>query len=527
MVMSGFRIHIDTKPTSIVSISSGAMKAAVVLSAVIAVAVGEHAAECLTCKNNQGLGDVLLQGRDTVTKTVMEDSGETLTNFIQIDGVNKVPVPRREIEGSFVRELLVKWELKDNPAISVTGDRARINFGQIFEGLFVRTVHKAPSEVQTSGDAVKGGEKELDFGVLKQMAWTSNSRKLGKLMFGEKSFTYYLPNGVSHASADKLAADHANQGAEQMAASHMLRQQRAYAANAVALGLSSQLTANTLDFAHFVTLKKYLAADRTPEQSVVDVMQKARLDMADFAKEAADSPIRSSLGCQHFEDFEGMEYDPNGTFVSIPLNTKMTAFRGRLASWPNEEYQGAAGLGVFTVTTNDKGEKALEMFVGYSSNADFVDTPEGFASMFSVGPVDGAAKPITPEGRPVNSDQGPMQAHFYGATQQIPRDYTYQTQNRESICPKEVLDAVPALSRTALGAMMAPAPNQTQFYSILNALTILGDCAVEYHRPVGQDTVNSAYDWPEAYGMMHMMAEIPGPYLVLAAKEDWNHISIL
>lgn len=496
------------------------MKAAIVLCTVIAGAVGEQ--ECNTCKTRDKLGDVLLQNQDHVTKTVMEDEPSS-TNHVEFDGITKSDMPRREISGKFVRELLVRYPLDKNPGLSVKDGKARMEFGQMLEGFFMRTAHSAPKK-EGDNKALTDPDEEKDFGVVRQMAWTSNSDKLGKLMFGEKSHTYTMPSNLTRFSADRLKADHEAQGAWEKGVSAAMADNRAFASNAVALGVAGQLPPQSIDINHYKTLMGFVrGGKRAPDQSFLDAAAIARTEMSDFNGKKSASVIRTSMGCQHFEDFDGITF--NGHGAEIALNQKMVAFRGRLSSYPNEEYQLANGVGIWS---HDEENNVLELFVGYSSVAHFVDTPGNYASMFSVGPVDGDKVPIVPEGRQPAPPMNPMQSHFVGITKSIPRDYTYQSRDRFATgCSDELLSLIPEHSVKALKAMMTPNPGPAEFHTTLATLGMLTKCWSGYQRPLGQGAIHSAYDWPEALAMTHMLSEIPGPYLVIGVLQDWNRINIL
>lgn len=203
----------------------------------------------------------------------------------------------------------------------------------------------------------------------------------------------------------------------------------------------------------------------------------------------------------------------------------MVAFRGRLTGFPNEEYQLASGVGIFRY---DEEDNVLELFVGYSSVGHFVDTPGNYASLFSVGPVDGDKAPIADEGRPAAVPMNPMQGYFYKLTKKIPADYTWYSRDRfQTGCSDALLSVIPEHAVKALKAHMTPNPGQEEFNTMLSAMTMMAKCYPSYGKPLGQGAVHSAYNWPEAFAFLHMMSETPGPYLVMAAVQDWNRISIL
>lgn len=278
------------------------MKTAVILCMVISGAFGEQ--ECPECKTRENFGASMLQIQDQVTKTVMQEE-EPSQNYVQIDGATKSEMPRREISGKFARELLVRWPLDKNPALTVKDGTARMEFGQMLEGFFMRTAH-TPVTRDGTEPALTNPEEEKDFGVLRSMAFTSNSDRMGKLAFAEKSHTYTMPSTVTRHSADKLKRDHLAQGAREKAMAASMVDNRAMAANAVGLGVAGQIGAQSIDLNHHRTLMGFVRrGNRVPDQSFLDAAAVARTEMEDFKSKKIRFGHSHLLGLPALRKFRG------------------------------------------------------------------------------------------------------------------------------------------------------------------------------------------------------------------------------
>jgi len=200
------------------------------------------------------------------------------------------------------------------------------------------------------------------------------------------------------------------------------------------------------------------------------------------------------------------------------------AYRGRLAAFPNEEYQMSTGVAWFYHNTT---KDSLEIFFGFSSVVDIADSPSGFTGLFSVGPPDGHKWWVTREGRETSmlADWMKPVVHSLGKVAQIaswtiPSDFTLLHSHREELgCNDTVLAHVVSNSRglqeilwsfnklkqmNALD-MFSLIPHMSQAYKSAATWSM---CAVEYLRPVHNDS--AVVLTPLMFmGLMHVIFELP------------------
>jgi hypothetical protein len=490
------------------------MKAAVVFCAVMAGAVGQNV-ECPTCKVKEGLGDVLLQNMESLTKTVMNDEGGA-NNFIQIDGSSKTPSPRRTV-GTFTREILVHFPLDKNP-ITLAEKGAIIKLGELFQGKYVRF-----SRAEAAADDPNGLTDPLqqeDFGVVSSIAFPSNGRKQGKLMLAEKSHAFYLPEGAHRTTTEKRMPEFEAQ--EQNA--NLARLARASAATRATmvtmtgLAIMPQLISTSFD-PHAVGTAHHAARanDRTPEAELEESFANAHHKMAELEAKRSDEIVRSSFGCVHFEDMEGVVFTDET--VTVPLEQKLVVFRGRLVSFPNEEYQYSSGVSFFRVSAD---KKTLELYMGFVTTSEFVDSPTGFSAQLTVGPGNGGSMPIPPDSRGATQAFDPATSGQLGFAwnyaNTIPRDFGFLKLTREQAGCKSVHSIPLGVYNFATNIAAGNLP------VAVGEMQTLFPCFISYFRP-SANTV-SAYDWPEALGIIHMIVETPPSYLVAAAGADWDEIKV-
>jgi len=431
-------------------------------------------------------------------------------HYVQLDGFTKTPIPRREVHG-FTRELLIKYSLHDNP-IKVHGDTAFIPFSNILEGEYSRNARS---------------QDQKDYGVEKAYVFDGAKGSMlsdrVRLAFAEKSHTLYFPYDVPNATKAKLEHQLASQSARDKAIAKEKRIDKLTALSGLSGSFGPQLIAGGKDLAHEKVLREFVASDgRAVSPAIWTAMGSLQSELAWRRDQVTEvSPIQSSVGCLHFEDEGMMNFSASG--VTVPLEKKFVVYRGRLAFYPNEEYQMSSGLAFFY---HNKTSNSLDIFFGFSSVIDLMDSNWGYTSSFSIGPADGYNLPIPHEGRETSAippwlvpgvEEAGKAARVMGLS--IPSDFTLLHSRREDLgCNDTVLSHLKENSeelRNMLQMMndmkglkptdlLRMVPHVGKAYKIGMTWAL---CAVEYLRPVRRDSavVMSSI---AIMGFMHVIAEL-------------------
>jgi len=449
-------------------------------------------------------------------------------HYIEFDGDTKTPVPRR-VTKDFVRELMITYPLKNNP-IKVNGKKAYIPFSSILEGEFSRR--------STTQD-------QEDYGVEKAMAFLGSEGSMisdkVKLAFAEKSHTYYFPGELPEATKDMLEAERAAQTPEMQATAKENRQGKLSAMAGLAATIGPQVIVAGKDLNHVASIRKFVDSDQgglTPHQ--LEDVRRLQSEMAIRRKKTtATMPIRSSIGCLHFENEELMHFTADG--VELPLDRKFVAYRGRLAGHPNQEYQMSGGFAVFHYNeTSD----SLDIFFLFSSVIDIIDSSSGFSSQFSVGPPDGHHWWVPHEGREssvlpihIGTTFRSLGQWAQGSALSVPSDFTLLHSKREELGCKDT-DLAQVVERTQglrdiLGLatklhhinaldMFTAVPKVSEAYS---SAVVWIMCAVEYMRPVYNDTAVVMTPLM-LMGFLHVIMELPPKSVAQLVESDtiWNTV---
>jgi len=515
------------------------LRCALLGGAVVFAATADASGQC------SGLGGSLIQGRDRVQKKVVHGTEEGCEDqpFIQLDGVTETVAEYTPISDGFVREVVLEYPL--GSGVSVADGKATFNFGTALEARFSR-----------SATNIDDHTEQQDYGAVKQLAFVSEKTGISDLVkfsLAEKSHTTYMPSGVNTATKTKMDYLKTLQDASALesAEAAAFNNNRVAAASAMALAGARQVLAASTDSAHVGQVRAL--AGGAVSDSLRQSMTEATETMAEHKNQQHGSVLRSSMSVIHFENADLMTFSASG--VSVPLDTPIVAYRGRLASHPNKEYQLSTGLAVFSKT----GEN-LHVYFGFSSVVDLQDSMEGIKAKFKIGTADGQAGDISTCGS--RTAAHPMDACFQVLWSQVSRyqpDFGYLHKTREEAgCSNAVLAAVQATAapcpdgtseadQNALKcgvqgllhrAMVSPLFGkihdtrvQHAGSALVQTVNMMANCAVEIFTTVAADT-NVMFDRPEALAMVHLLSVVPWHALsdtladAATDKSFWNTITL-
>jgi len=494
------------------------------------VALAEQCSSSESCSAKKAFGDSLLQDRQKLEKV----DGE-IEHYVQLDGVTKTDVPRREVEGSFVRETLIKYPLSGigSGAFEVKDGKVTINFNTAVEGRISRSGFAS----RDSSTVLEDPREQNDYGVKKDI-WVSSPRggvfsRKATIGVMEKEHSLYIPDGVSRVSETREKAAKNAQGPTEHMIAKMYTGHRNMAVATTAFMASSQTMTQGEDPNHIAALRDMVAASNDVDAALQGKMAAANA----LLKKSRDlrtsiKPLRSVLACMHFEA-DLIEGDANS--ATIALDKRVVAYRALNRATPNQDYQVNSGIAVFH---HDVEANTLDVYFGFSSSLDMVETADGFAAQFFVGPTDGASAAIVPDSRPAASPLPEQVSWAWAGVQSIPADYTFMHATRhENMCNDTVLDGVPHVAYKGAMAVMqmryATTPQQRMeaaplIHQVVQNLNTMVTCGVEYMRPVNANEVVS-YGRFQALVMLHVMLELPGPTIHQALHEVnfWNDYNLL
>lgn len=505
------------------------------LAGAFARALAEQCSSSESCSAKASFGDSLLQVRQKIEKVVVnEESEQESEHYIQLDGVTKTAVPRREVEGSFVRETLIKYPLSGigSGVFEVKDGQLTINFNIAVEGRISRSGFAS----RDSSSVLEDPREQSDYGVKKDI-WVASPRggvfsRKATIGVMEKEHSLYVPDGVSRVSETRekaaMKAQKQNQSVARMYSAH-----RNMAVSTTSFMASSQTQTQGEDLKHVAALRAMVAASNDVDAALQEKMVAANaLFKTNQGLRTSIKPLRSVLACMHFEA-ELMEGDSDS--ATIALDKRVVAYRALNRATPNQDYQVNTGIAVFH---HDAEADTLDVYFGFSTSMDLVETADGFAAQFFVGPTDGVSANIVPEGRPAASPLPEQVSWAWAGVQSMPTDYTFMHSTRDQLlCDNDVLDTLPMVAYDGAMAVMrmryaktpqermeaAPLINQV----VLNLNTIV-TCGVEYMRPVSNAEVVS-YGRLQALVMLHMMLEMPGATIHQALYQEnfWNDYNLL
>lgn len=455
-------------------------------------------------------------------------------HYIQMDGTDKINCPRREMTG-FTREVLFKYPLASNP-IKIIGKTARIEIGKVLESLFSRDAYAPPGngDIQSLSPELLRPEEQRDFGVERAVAFVGKKSMVSnevKLAFAEKSHTLYIPEEVSHASENRMKEIQSNQTLWDRETAKLTRDLRNTALSAFAMAVGPQIISAGKDFNVVAAIRNLSAADgRKPDASFETAMERAnRVLKQREALNTRKTPVRSSIGCLHFESPELMNFTDEA--VELPLDTKIVGYRGRLASTPNKEYAMSSGIAIFSHNVETD---TLDIFFGFSSVVDMADSAEGYGSIFSVGPANGASMPVVPEGRADTIPTTALGDTSLNVAMSFPPDFSFLHSSRQDVgCPDTVLRSLtPEVEKVQ--DMLAGNDTSEAMSSLAGVSSVVVtvknevNCAVEYLRPWNEDEV-VAFGSLEAVGLIHVLIEMPGYIMEEAFNSSklWNTITLV
>lgn len=439
-------------------------------------------------------------------------------NIVQMDPPATVPVPRHQVDSGYVRQLLIKFPMDTNP-IKVVGNIAQIDMAKFMEGRFSRD-----SETQAAKEDVK------DYGIEKAVAFVGASSAISdkvKLAFAEKSHSLWLPSGVRNSSKIKAEKDLASQSHAQKEQAKKDRNERNNALSQLALVTGSQIIVAGKDSHHLDLLRNYTALNRHLATSDWQEYKNANAELKRRREDEKleDIPIRSTIGCLHFEDAELMKFGEDG-IVEVPLDTQIVAWRGQLGFFPQKVYSMSSGIAVFHHNTEDD---TFDIYFRFSSTVNMRDGDAGYQAEYYQGAVDGQRSRRSPDWR-MPSISSPYATGLWDKAKSIPRDYTFMHAPRSQVgCDDDVLDSM-VDKVDAIQKAMVSGGLMSMFSNMKNTMSTLGDevnCAVEYLRPHRDDQV-VAFGRLEAVGLLHVLMEMPGEIMVSAFKNDaeWNKYSL-
>merc|ERR1740121_1425046 len=132
------------------------------------------------------------------------------------------------------------------------------------------------------------------------------------------------------ASKEKMEADKNSQTAAEAEEAKESRGERHDLLSSLSMLTGPQIIQAGKDRAYLNKLRDYNKRHRKPtkaEQSEYDAANKNFEKRRKMVTEA--EPIRSSIGCLHFEDAELMNFSKNDSYVEVPLDTRLVAWRGQ------------------------------------------------------------------------------------------------------------------------------------------------------------------------------------------------------
>lgn len=451
---------------------------------------------------------------------------------VQMDPPATVRVPRKVLASGYAREVLFKFPLGSNSAIEISDDgkTARIDLDRFMEGRFSRD-DVAPTRAYSDEDLLTNPHEHLDYGIEKAVAFKGASSAISKkikLGFAEKSHSTWVHYDLLQYSETQAKEDEASQTASIKAQAKLRRESRHKYLSQLAMITGNQILSAGKDFVHLEAVRNYTQDHRTPDAAARQDLKNANIVLQRRRELANDSaPIRSSIGCLHFEDAELMNFTDD-LFVSVPLDMQLTAWRGQLGFSPNQWYSMSLGIGTFSHNAEDD---SLEIYFRFSSAVELADSVADYRGLFSVGPVNGVSPPVGPDAR----KGGKLMARatpLWNKAKSIPVDYAFLHQNREAVgCPDEVLHSLPPRVADIQSCLDHPKTGEVNMFNcaFLWMPTLLDEinCAVGYLRPIENSTAIE-FGRLAAVGLSHVLMEMPGPTMVTAFAdgEAWNTYSL-
>jgi len=361
------------------------------------------------------------------------------------------------------------------------------------------------------------------------------------LAFCDKSHTYYFPGEVPQATKDRIEAQRAAQRPEVQATAKEKRTEKLTAMAGLAASIGPQVIVAGKDLNQIDTVRKFVDSNwgaLTPR--LWNSVKRLGSELTDRrSKTTATTPMRSSIGCLHFENAELMNFTEEG--VELPLGRKFVAYRGRLAAHPNQEYQMSSGFAVFY---HNETSDSLDIFFLFSSVVDIIDSPSGIFSEFSVGPHNGQQWWVPSEGRETSMIPKWMEPAFQSlggaatvASSAIPPDFSLLHSGREELgCNdtqlahvvqnskglRDILGLITKLKHLNALDLFTSIPKASEAYS--SALTWMM-CAVEYIRPVYDDS--AVLMTPVMLmGFLHVLMELSPESVGQLVESDtvWNTV---
>lgn len=492
--------------------------------AAVAVVAGGADSQCIGsadahCAQGVDYADTsLLQSK--ASERLAAGEGKRTTDgshFVQLDGKTKTAVPRKDTNG-FVREVLISWPIDSNPfKFNPDKTQALFPFQKVLEGRYSRS---SPTTSQED----YGIEKSVIFQGEKSMI-----SPLVKLGFTEKSHTLWYPTDVPAHTEETLRREMDSQTMAQKQEAEKGRRDRNLGLTANGALLGVQILNAGKDDQHMSAVRNYAAQGMTREigtsynQANAKLQQRRALGKSEI--------VRSSIGCIHFENAEDMQFFSDG--ISVPLDKMMTAYRGRLASGPNAEYQMSAGIGVFHVNNQTN---SLDLYLAFSDVVEVIDTASGLQAQFAVGPIDGASVRGPGEGRKPSDSLNIIASMGAQMAALVPPDFNFMHRPRQEVgCSDEVLrqmvgqgDKLQKIFQMDMSTMMSAMLSPMDFIDdTYGAVQDQISCAVEYLRPVNPN-LPARFGVFESFGLLHVLMEMPGPVMALTffRSDLWNTISL-
>jgi len=440
-------------------------------------------------------------------------------HFVQFDTPKKMPVPREVVDSGFVRELIIKFPLKTNP-IKIVGNSAHLDMAKMLEGRFSR-------------DPLKSVDEYRDYGIEKAVVFIGQRSVISdrvKLAFAEKSHTLWMPKKTAAYSSEKEEQVEKSQTSWEKTEAVARRAERHSALSGLSMFSAPQIIMGGKDQQQLDELRNYTKSHRKPSKSTMKDYQNANVELQTRqAQRTATEPIRSSIGCLHFEDAELMNFTADT--VQVPLDTKIVGWRGQLGSYPNKWYGMSSGTTLFI---HNEEEDSFDIYFQFSSAVTIMDHKEDYTAWFDVGPADGSKMKVASyDGRHESNNDPSKAINMWNTAKSIPIDFSFLHSKRQDVgCPDEVLDTFPTrvaqfqnlFSGDMLHMMWAMPTMMSGWYTLMDEV----NCAVEYLRPMRKDQVVS-YGRIEAVGLLHVLMEMPGEIMVAAFQNStqWNTFSLL
>jgi len=463
-------------------------------------------------------GDVLLQkGNARARIAVDESSGETSPEgTVSWDGYDTFSLEREEFHGGFPAEIY--YRVSRNQFGDMNASHVFIPFNTMIKAIFIRHMHDIGS---------------YEYGMA---TWNWQSNPLSAVSdnvsvgTGEKLHTFVHEGAWSNeslAQAQRVQEERWDT-TEMLAGASRVARHAAVNTYMLFAGLGGQLIKASTDPDVFrdieaAALAPSSAFDQRMEAMAANLTQKHE-DYVSGLGGALPTPSSTALDCYHFTAVPGIQLTPQG--VWMPLGRKIPSMQGQINLAPLERFNMMHGNSFIRY---DADAQAFGIYMGVAMHSNVVDPYISSGALrhqpkLFVGPADGAARSIPPEGRPRPARIAGRKAaaiwSMHESFSRIPADYKFLWGPWQEECPPAELQlAKDEIQNLDLAKLVRGEATTAEKLHAITVLTTGVGCSTEYMRA---DIPNShSYGPMGAASYLHAVME----FGFAVMERGWNTIS--